>query len=60
MLYGFFAGNSKFLAAIPSAVRQHSASISRGHSFTKTVLVFSFFAGRLKSTFHVLSINPSK
>jgi hypothetical protein len=52
MLEGLFVGNGKFLPALLSAGRKHAATIGGGHSFTETVFILSFLAGRLVRAFH--------
>jgi hypothetical protein len=55
MLHGLFARNSKFFTTIFSAVCENPTAIGSCHSFTKSVFILSFSAGRLKCTFHRVS-----
>lgn len=47
-----FVRNSKSFSAFSSSRGKHSSSIMGGHSFSKTVLVFSFPLRWLVSPFH--------
>ncbi len=52
MLKGLFVRNGQFLTAFLPAGRKYAATIGGGHSFTETVFVLSFLAGRLVRAFH--------
>jgi len=46
--------NGEFLAALFPAACQYPSSIGRCHALAEAVLILSFFARRLKCTFHLL------
>jgi hypothetical protein len=49
--------NGEFLAAFFPAACQYSSAIGRCHALAEAVLILSFFARRLKCTFHVLYLS---
>ena len=54
MLYCLFARHSEFFTTIFPAISEYPATVGRSHSFTKSVFILSFSAGRLKCAFHLV------
>jgi hypothetical protein len=52
MLEGLFVRNGQFLTTFLPAGRKYTATVGGGHSFTETVFILSFLAGRLVRAFH--------
>ena len=51
-----FAGYGKFLAGVTTAGAQNAAAIGGSHAGAEAVLVHTLAAGRLKCSFHDISI----